>query len=331
MKKNYFKTVFLLSALFGIEAYSQVGINTDLPKATLDVAGKPTSITDYDGIIAPRITRSQLTSKNLYTTDQNGSLIYVAIIDGSTNGQTIDVTTTGYYYFDSALAVNKWIKVGNGSGPAINVTGTLPITANTTGANTTIGINRNSLNKGTGTNTATDAFTVTGGNANSVVGGADVSLTVNNTAPLWNANQIQGQNISTTAPTNNQVLSYNSTTNQWTPQDNPNVYTTPISKITTSTDYTVTAADIANGVALIDVTNLSNNSGKNIYLGNVGYYNGKRMVVWNNRDSYAGGFIMVWTTAGEQALGNKVIYVPNTAVEYIFFDGKWYALGDNGN
>lgn len=43
------------------------------------------------------------------------------------------------------------------------------------------------------------------------------TLTANNTAPQWNANQLQGKAISTTTPTNGQVLVYNATTNTWVP------------------------------------------------------------------------------------------------------------------
>lgn len=41
--------------------------------------------------------------------------------------------------------------------------------------------------------------------------------TILNTNAYWNANQLQGKNISTTAPTNGQVLAWNDTTSQWVP------------------------------------------------------------------------------------------------------------------
>lgn len=41
--------------------------------------------------------------------------------------------------------------------------------------------------------------------------------TIQNTGAYWNANQLQGRNISTTAPTDGQVLTWNDTTSQWVP------------------------------------------------------------------------------------------------------------------
>jgi hypothetical protein len=43
------------------------------------------------------------------------------------------------------------------------------------------------------------------------------NVTINNTGAYWNANQLQGRNISTTVPTNGQVLAWNDTTSQWVP------------------------------------------------------------------------------------------------------------------
>lgn len=45
----------------------------------------------------------------------------------------------------------------------------------------------------------------------------DTTATILNTNAYWNANQLQGNDISTTAPTNGQVLAWNDTTSQWVP------------------------------------------------------------------------------------------------------------------
>ena len=43
---------------------------------------------------------------------------------------------------------------------------------------------------------------------------------------IWNSNKLQGNNISTTAPSNKQILKWNSTTSQWTPStDSTTTYT----------------------------------------------------------------------------------------------------------
>lgn len=120
------KQVLLLGALFcSTIAFSQTGINTVTPKTTLDVAGKPADITSLDGIIAPRITGDQLRAKT-YTSDQEGALVYVTAADTAPAGQTIDVTASGYYYFNGA----KWVSTEGEYLNIYNANGTL--TANRT-------------------------------------------------------------------------------------------------------------------------------------------------------------------------------------------------------
>lgn len=107
MKKQYILAISLLSTI----AYGQVGVNTDTPAVTLDIVGKPTQTTIMDGIIAPRIEGAQLRAKT-YTSAQTGALVYVTLADNAPAGQTIDVTTTGYYYFNGT----KWVSTGSASG-----------------------------------------------------------------------------------------------------------------------------------------------------------------------------------------------------------------------
>ncbi|MGK6344341.1 hypothetical protein ACMGDK_19185 [Chryseobacterium sp. DT-3] len=76
----------------------------------MDVAGKPADTSKFDGIIAPRITGDQLNLK-LYTPLQTGALVYVTAA-GALSGQTVDVNSAGYYYFNGDL--NKWIKLNTG-------------------------------------------------------------------------------------------------------------------------------------------------------------------------------------------------------------------------
>ena len=59
------KTLLSLSILsLGIISHAQVGVGTNDPKATLDVVGKPTDTSTPDGVIAPRIKRTELIAKN---------------------------------------------------------------------------------------------------------------------------------------------------------------------------------------------------------------------------------------------------------------------------
>ena len=161
MKKN----IILLGALIisGV-AYSQVGIDTDTPKATLDIKATPTSTTKIDGLIAPRLKGSELkTNDPKYTSDQDGAIVYVteALASANTSPKTANVTSIGYYYFDKTLdsGSGQWVKVANPVAAAVyqepwNVWGTTtPATTNTQkiyqkasvsiGDNTSIGDNYN--------------------------------------------------------------------------------------------------------------------------------------------------------------------------------------------
>ncbi|MDQ0783031.1 hypothetical protein [Chryseobacterium sp. W4I1] len=98
---------FLLVGSFG---FAQVGVNTSTPNATFDVVGNPDDTSKFDGMIAPRITGDQLNAKN-YTALQTGALVYVTAA-GALTGQTADVNSEGYYYFNGDL--NKWVKLNSG-------------------------------------------------------------------------------------------------------------------------------------------------------------------------------------------------------------------------
>lgn len=108
--------VFLLSISY--YGYSQSGINTLDPKATLDITGKPTNSSVLDGVIPPRITGNQLKNKT-YTISQDGAVVYVtqAASGNSLTGQTEFVNIPGLYYFDGPTL--KW-----------NYLGTNPISTN---------------------------------------------------------------------------------------------------------------------------------------------------------------------------------------------------------
>jgi hypothetical protein len=105
--------IFPIRILFGIlllnniSVWGQSGVNTIEPASTLDVQAIKTA-THVAGIIAPRLTLSELTSKgnSLYGPDQTGAIIYIKDVTGGGNtGQRINIQSEGYYYFDGALWV----------------------------------------------------------------------------------------------------------------------------------------------------------------------------------------------------------------------------------
>ncbi|PTT77421.1 MULTISPECIES: hypothetical protein [unclassified Chryseobacterium] len=118
--------LFGLSALaiFGCMVNAQVGINTNLGQATLDVVGSPSVSSKLDGIIAPRLTGDQLRSKS-YTTAQTGALVYVTAADTAPAAQTVNVVNAGYYYFDGSV----WIQVNQPQPSGWKITGNSGTTA----------------------------------------------------------------------------------------------------------------------------------------------------------------------------------------------------------
>ncbi|XZF63852.1 MAG: beta strand repeat-containing protein [Gloeotrichia echinulata DVL01] len=107
-----------------------------------------------------------------------------------------------------------------------NLGGTLPLTKGGTGA-TTASAALTALG-GLATTTRGAANGVASLDSNTLVPDAQIPSTiarvsqvtasqVGNTTAQWNANQIRSTNISTTAPTNGQVLTYNSTSTSWEP------------------------------------------------------------------------------------------------------------------
>ncbi|SDJ09478.1 hypothetical protein [Chryseobacterium jejuense] len=107
------KTKFTQFSAILISGFSlaQVGINTTLPKTTMDVSAKRdtsgliTDNTQTYGLQAPRLTRAELTALTAtYGSDQRGALVYITdVTGGDATGQRINVTAMGYYYFDGAV------------------------------------------------------------------------------------------------------------------------------------------------------------------------------------------------------------------------------------
>ncbi|WP_288435616.1 hypothetical protein [uncultured Chryseobacterium sp.] len=108
-------------------SFAQVGVNTTSPKTTVDVSAKRDTsglITDNTqtlGLQAPRLTRAELTANTAtYSSDQSGALIYITdVTGGDAGGQRINVTATGYYYFDGTVW-QRLTQATNAVAPAIS-------------------------------------------------------------------------------------------------------------------------------------------------------------------------------------------------------------------
>lgn len=83
---------------------AQVGFNTTDSKATVQIKELNSSII-ADGIIAPQLSRSELTSKDdVYTPNHKSTLVYITSIDGTVSSKTEHVNRIGYYVFNG----NQW-------------------------------------------------------------------------------------------------------------------------------------------------------------------------------------------------------------------------------
>ena len=104
-------TKLISMILIGITsiAFAQVGINTENPKATLDVTAKKNALA-IEGLLPPRLTRAELTEKGntLYGTEQDGTIIYITEASGGDRqSQREYIEGKGLYIFDAEASNNE--------------------------------------------------------------------------------------------------------------------------------------------------------------------------------------------------------------------------------
>lgn len=279
--KNKLLTIALLS--FSLITSAQVGINTSQAQATLDVVGSPSNTSKLDGVIAPRLTGVQLKAKN-YTAAQTGAIVYVTAAETAPTGQTVDVVSPGYYYFDGTKWGNlsgSWRTVGNGGTTA---------TAATLGTDIGTG---NYL----GTNDGQNLVLATQKNVKGV-------LDINGTLQGGNANSATGSFASFTWGSNNTLT--NSTS----------------SNVALGKDNTVSAQGNFPAVA-IGLNNTANNGAKvignnnsatganNLVFGNVNTVTGLTGLTVGNNHNNSGGIAI--GSGNTTSLNNIAVGSANTA------------------
>lgn len=143
-------------------------------------------------------------------------------------------------------------------GTVTNVSGTSPISVTNGTTTPVIAITRNNILAGTSSNVAINPLVLDAGATNAVVGGANATLTVNNTAPLWNANQLQGRNLSNTVPTDGQSLIWSGINSNWAPGNLSLWQLTGNSNVTYNTHFLGTTNDVpltlrSNNTAMLEL------------------------------------------------------------------------------
>lgn len=150
MKKLTLSIVIALSAFFA-KANAQVGINTTLPAASLDITAKNATGTtsNVDGLLVPRVDRQRAQSM---TSVPTSTLLYInSIATGTPTGTTINVDAVGYYYYNGTV----WAKL-NAAAPVNIYT-----SDGTLGSNRIVSQGANTL---TFNASAVNAFSVAGTN-----------------------------------------------------------------------------------------------------------------------------------------------------------------------
>lgn len=128
MKKN---VILFCSIFIPYFAFSQVGINSADPKATLDITAKNSTGTsrNAEGILIPRVDRQRA---QLMENIETSTLIYVnSIATGTQTDRAININAIGYYYFNGTV----WLKLNEGANTNLYTDDGI-LTANRTISNT---------------------------------------------------------------------------------------------------------------------------------------------------------------------------------------------------
>jgi hypothetical protein len=120
MKKALF-SAFLLSTLAVNAQIGKVGVNTDSPKATLDIQPSPANAlptaTTNEGVLIPKLSKTRVAN---IATPEDATMIYVSDVTYTgTNPTVADITSKGFYYYDEdpvMPANSKWKKLNVNAG-----------------------------------------------------------------------------------------------------------------------------------------------------------------------------------------------------------------------
>ncbi len=266
MKKFSLFLFFLVSVT---TIFSQIGIGTTSPKATIEIKGQPSSTSVADGVIAPRISRSQLIAKTAYATDQIGAIVYVTDLSGTNNATTTNISEIGYYYYDGSVwkSMNSGlsnfnygdIKTGIQSADhngwvKLNGRAKSTLTSTQQAQATALGI-------GTNLPDATNCFLVQNGSTlGSVSGSNSKTIAQNNLPNVTLQGRIGASDANTNYVSNGSIKSFKEANNNWT-NDAPDRYTNVSSIVEVQLNGNVTQQSL-------DITPKSLSINTFIFLGN---------------------------------------------------------------
>lgn len=119
-----------ISALASAQYDGRVGINTDTPKATLDLRPNPdnalATATTNEGLLIPKLSKARVAN---ITTPENATMVYVEnLIYTGTDPRVSGIISPGFYYYGSSKS--KWIKLNDLVSSSIAPTGLERLTEN---------------------------------------------------------------------------------------------------------------------------------------------------------------------------------------------------------
>jgi len=152
---------------------------------------------------------------------------------------------------------------------------------------------------------ATDTTTTYTGSTGITVTGT--SIAAQNTTAQWNANQIQSKNVSPKAPSNNQVMKWNSGLSEWTPaSDTGTIYSSGAGIIISGNTISADSTNAAWNANKLEGTSLSSTAPIN---GQILQYN-STTAKWAPTSIYAGGGINI-TGSTISADSNNAVWNAN--------------------
>lgn len=113
MKKTMIVLGVLATGYASAQDYTgKVGINTEKPKATLDIRPKTTDGSKAEGLLTPQLTGDQLKvmTANL-TVENNGLLVFVTAPVTTADASTANVVASGYYRFNISGTTKYWVRI----------------------------------------------------------------------------------------------------------------------------------------------------------------------------------------------------------------------------
>ncbi len=217
-----------------------IGIGTAAPTAQLHTTGS----VRFQGI------GTNTTNTKLLTTDDLGNLttrLFSNLLAGNAVTSLNGLTNSAQTFTTGATGTDFNI-VSSGTVHSLNIP-----SASATSRGALAAADWITFNNKTGSVTASTPAAVTT---------AATTATINNTMAYWNANQLQGKDIATTAPANGQVLTYNTATTKWEPAAIPTV-TTTVSNTNTAPNSLSTTVNGITGAIVPIINAVSNTSAAN--------------------------------------------------------------------